>query len=147
MSSSYFLRMPYDLFFYFPFALVKAHSMTLIETFLHFKLGLGGGPGIINPPLQCLHIPDHTTSINVTSALANIVINHATSMPPDLGIQQCEEKNLARKAMAISSVTELLAMLPAKQEGRGGGEGGGEGSKDPRPVMNNLFNTYMFDTI
>ena len=40
-------------------------------------------------------------------------------MPSDLGIQQLEEKNLARnqrKAMEIASVTELLAILPAKQK-------------------------------
>ena len=40
-------------------------------------------------------------------------------MPPCLGIQQFEEKNLARnqrKAMETTSVTELLAILPAKQK-------------------------------
>ena len=40
-------------------------------------------------------------------------------MPSDLGIQQLEEKNLAhnqRKAMETASVTELLAILPAKQK-------------------------------
>ena len=40
-------------------------------------------------------------------------------MPSDLGIQQLQEKNLARnqrKAMETTSVTELLAILPAKQK-------------------------------
>ena len=76
-----------------------------------------GGLGIINPSLMSSH--HYTTSINVTSALANLVITRATSMAPDLGIQQFEEKNLARnqhKAMETASVIELLAMLPAKQK-------------------------------
>ena len=53
------------------------------------------------------------------SALANLVITRATLMPSDLGIQQLEEKNLTcnqRKAMETASVTELLAILPAKQK-------------------------------
>ena len=61
----------------------------------------------------------YTTSVNVTSALANLVITRATLMPSDLGIQQLEEKNLAhnqRKAMETASVTELLAIFPAKQK-------------------------------
>ena len=40
-------------------------------------------------------------------------------MPPDLEIQQFEENNLARKqrkAMETASITELLAILPAKQK-------------------------------
>ena len=76
-----------------------------------------GGIGIINPSLMSSH--HYITSVNVTSALANLVITCATSMPPDLGIQQFEEKNLARnqrKAMESTSVTELLAILPAKQK-------------------------------
>ena len=51
--------------------------------------------------------------------MCNLVITHATSMPPDLEIQQFEEKNLARnqrKAMETASVTKLLAILPAKQK-------------------------------
>ena len=55
----------------------------------------------------------------MSSALANLVITRATLMPSDLGIQQLEEKNLARnqcKAMETASVTELLAILPAKQK-------------------------------
>ena len=61
----------------------------------------------------------YTTSVNVTFALANLVITRATLMPLDLGIQQLEEKNLARnqrKAMETAYVTELLAILPAKQK-------------------------------
>eukprot|EP00731_Ephydatia_muelleri_P028772 Em0020g416a len=76
-----------------------------------------GGLGIINPSLMSLY--HYTTSVNVTSALANLVITRATLMPSDLGIQQLEEKNLARnqrKAMETASVTELLAILPAKQK-------------------------------
>ena len=76
-----------------------------------------GGLGIINPSLMSLY--HYTTSVNVTSALANLVITRATLMPSDLGIQQLEEKNLARnqrKAMETASVTELLAVLPAKQK-------------------------------
>ena len=76
-----------------------------------------GGLGIINPSLMSLY--RCTTSVNVTSALANLVITRATLMPSDLGILQLEEKNLARnqrKAMETASVTELLAILPAKQK-------------------------------
>ena len=61
----------------------------------------------------------YTSSVNVTSSLANLVITRATSMPPDLEIQQFEEKNLACnqcKAMEAASVTELLAILSAKQK-------------------------------
>ena len=70
--------------------------------------------GIINPSLMSLY--HYTTSVNVTSALANLVITRATLMPSDIGIQQLEEKNLARnqlKVMETASVTELLAILPA----------------------------------
>ena len=70
-----------------------------------------GGLGIINPSLMSLY--HYTTSVNVTSALANLVITRATLMPSDFGIQQLEEKNLARnqrKAMETASVTELLAI-------------------------------------
>ena len=52
----------------------------------------------------------YTSSVNVTSALANLVITHATSMLP--GVQKFEETNLAcnqRKAMETASVPELLA--------------------------------------
>ena len=74
-----------------------------------------GGLGIINPSLMSLY--HYTTSVNVTSALANLVITRATLMPSDLGIQQLEEKNLARnqrKAMETASVTELLANTPSQ---------------------------------
>ena len=76
-----------------------------------------GGLGIINPSLMSSH--HYTSSVNVTSSLANLVITRATSMPPDLEIQQFEEKNLARnqrKAMETASVNESLAILPAKQK-------------------------------
>ena len=69
--------------------------------------------------LYVMSLYHYTTSVNVTSALANLVITRATLMPSDLGIQQLEEKNLARnqrKAMETASVTELLAILPAKQK-------------------------------
>ena len=45
-----------------------------------------GGLGIIHPSLMSLY--HYTTSVNVTSALANLVITCATLMPSDLGIQQ-----------------------------------------------------------
>ena len=76
-----------------------------------------GGLGIINPSLMSLY--HYKTSVNVTSALANLVITRATLMPSDVGIQQLEEKNLACnqcKAMETASVTEILAILPAKQK-------------------------------
>ena len=76
-----------------------------------------GGLGIINPSLMSSH--HYTTSVNVTSALVNLVITRTTLMPPDLEIQEFEEKKLARnqrKAMETKSVTELLAILPAKQK-------------------------------
>ena len=68
-----------------------------------------GGLGIINPSLMSSH--HCTTSINVTSSLANLVITRRTLMPPDLEIQQFEEKNLAHnQRKAMESVTELLAI-------------------------------------